>query len=327
MQVLSKGSETFNPLVSILIPCYNAERWIRQCIQSALDQTWENKEVIVIDDGSTDSSVREITSFGDRIRFQASAHSGANAIRNQLAQLASGEWLQYLDADDWLRPGKLATQLAAVRASRQDVAVVYSPVIVHETENSGAERLLEIKDTDDTLTFIRWGSLNTGGLLLNREAVVRAGAWKPDQPCCQEHELLLRLRVAGGRFLFVNAAEAMYRHHSPSTVSKRDPLLTIRTRMGLTDKMEEYLKSSGQFTDSHRKALFAARMECARSAYSRDADLAQELCRQAEAHGREWVQDSPALPLGYQISVRLAGFLNTERLAAWARRTSSPQYA
>jgi glycosyltransferase involved in cell wall biosynthesis len=307
------------PLVSILIPCYNAESWIRQCIQSALDQTWPNKEIIVIDDGSTDASVAAIKTFGDRILFQASPHAGGNPTRNRLTQLAQGEWLQYLDADDYLLPGKIASQLAGIGQSESNVDVIYSPVIVRDMERSGAERVLEIREHDATLTLIRWGSLNTGGLLLRRETLVAAGGWKRDQPCCQEHELLLRLQLAGNRFLLHNRVEAVYRHHSSATVSRRDPLLTIRTRMELTDQLEEHLNASGRLGPAHRVALFAARMECARSAYRLDLPLAQELCRKAEAHGRKWVSGSPALPPGYQLGLRLAGFVNTERVAEWVR--------
>jgi len=302
------------PLVSILIPCYNAEPWIQQCIQSALDQTWPNKEIIVIDDGSIDASVAIVKTFGDRIRFQLSPHAGGNPTRNQLTQLACGEWLHYLDADDYLLPDKIASQLAALGQSESDVDVIYSPVIALEEESLRAERVLEITDSDETLTLIRWGSL-----LFRREAVLRAGGWKPDQPCCQEHELLLRMRMAGHRFLLHNQAEAVYRHHGSTTVSRRDPLLTIRTRMQLTDQLEEHLEASGQLSHTHRAALYAARMECARSAYRLDLPLAQELCRKAEAHGRKWVLGSPALPAGYQVALRLAGFVKTERLAEWAR--------
>ena len=61
---------SLQPLVSILIPCYNAERWVGQAIESALAQTWPNKEVIVVDDGSTDGSRAVIESYGDRIRHE-----------------------------------------------------------------------------------------------------------------------------------------------------------------------------------------------------------------------------------------------------------------
>src|SRR5438309_6069595 len=97
-------------LVSILIPCRNAERWVGQAIESALGQTWPEKEVIVVDDGSTDSSLSIIKSFGDRIRWETGPNRGGNAARNRLLELASGDWLQYLDADDYLLSDKVARQ-------------------------------------------------------------------------------------------------------------------------------------------------------------------------------------------------------------------------
>ena len=63
-----------NIKVSILIPCYNAERWIIQCIESALDQTYEQTEIIVVDDGSTDNSLEMIKSFGDRVKWRTQAN-------------------------------------------------------------------------------------------------------------------------------------------------------------------------------------------------------------------------------------------------------------
>ena len=94
------------PLVSILIPCYNAERWVGQAIESALAQTWPNKEVIVVDDGSTDGSLEVIKSFGDRIKWETGPNRGGNVARNRLLELSHGEWIQYLDADDYLLPAK-----------------------------------------------------------------------------------------------------------------------------------------------------------------------------------------------------------------------------
>src|ERR1700733_1222229 len=109
------------PLVSILIPRDNAQRLLGQCIQGALDQTWRGKEIIVIDDGSTDGSAGVIRTFGSDIVFRQFSHSGGNVVRNALAELARGEWLQYLDADDFLLPGKVASQLASVEQSAAEL--------------------------------------------------------------------------------------------------------------------------------------------------------------------------------------------------------------
>ena len=76
-------------LVSILIPVYNAERWIEQTIESALSQTWPAKEVIVVDDGSTDRSLQIIKRFAGRVRWEAGPNRGSNAARNRLLALVA----------------------------------------------------------------------------------------------------------------------------------------------------------------------------------------------------------------------------------------------
>jgi glycosyltransferase involved in cell wall biosynthesis len=115
-------------LVSILIPCFNAERWVGQSIESALEQTWTNKEIIVVDDGSTDGSLEIIKRFGDRIRWETRANGGSNRARNRLIDLARGEWLQYLDADDYLKPDKISSQLDVIDAY-PEIDVLFGPSI------------------------------------------------------------------------------------------------------------------------------------------------------------------------------------------------------
>jgi glycosyltransferase involved in cell wall biosynthesis len=309
-----------SPLVSILIPCHNGGPWIRESIESALTQTYANKEVIVVDDGSTDDSRSVIKSFGDRVIFQGVQQSGGNSARNRLTQMARGEWLQYLDADDYLLPGKIASQMATATSCEPNVDVIYSPVIIRDTVNARPDSVPKIHDDEDeSVTFIRWGPLNTNGLLLRRKAVEDVGAWKEGQNCCQEHELLLRLFIAGHRFALHNSAETVYRLHSSQTVSRKDPLMVIRLRMELTDRMEAFLESTGRLTGRHRKALFVARMESARSAYNLDSRLATELSAKANARGPYWTSSSPALPPSYQAVCRIAGFIPAERIARWAR--------
>src|SRR4051812_44508149 len=107
-------------LVSILIPCHNAERWIEAAIDSALRQTWPSKEIIVVDDGSYDNSPKLIERFSGLIKWERTANRGGNRTRNRLLELASAELVQYLDADDYLLPDKVEKQ---VRRMIQDPAI------------------------------------------------------------------------------------------------------------------------------------------------------------------------------------------------------------
>src|SRR4029450_6412226 len=108
-------------LVSVIIPCYNAERWIGEGIQSCLNQTYAPIEVIVIDDGSTDRSLEVIKSFGNKIRWETGPNCGGNHARNRGFSISSGHYIQFLDADDYLLPEKIARQVGFLEESGVDV--------------------------------------------------------------------------------------------------------------------------------------------------------------------------------------------------------------
>jgi len=100
------------PLVSILIPAYNAEAWISDTLRSAIAQTWERKEIIVVDDGSTDQTLAVARRFeSDHLRVITQENQGAAATRNNAYSLSKGDYVQYLDADDLLAPDKISRQM------------------------------------------------------------------------------------------------------------------------------------------------------------------------------------------------------------------------
>src|ERR1700738_2604870 len=88
------------PSLAVVIPCWNAERWVARTIQSVLNQNYRKLELIVIDDGSTDGSVEIIRSFGDKILWATGANSGACAARNRGLAAVRSEYVLFLDADD-----------------------------------------------------------------------------------------------------------------------------------------------------------------------------------------------------------------------------------
>src|SRR5689334_8631307 len=94
------------PLVSVIIPCYNSGRWIAEAIDSALSQTYEPLEVVVVDDGSSDDSLPIIRSFESRIIWRSGPNRGGNAARNLGFSVSTGTYIQWLDADDTLVPEK-----------------------------------------------------------------------------------------------------------------------------------------------------------------------------------------------------------------------------
>lgn len=104
------------PKVSVIIPAFNAEKTLRRAIDSAFAQSYSNLEVVVVNDGSRDRTASIVASYGSRIVASDQPNSGAAAARNRGAQLATGEFLAFLDADDLWHPRKLELQTAVFRA-------------------------------------------------------------------------------------------------------------------------------------------------------------------------------------------------------------------
>jgi len=112
-------------LVSVVIPVFNAEKYLAQAIRSALEQTLPPHEVIVVDDGSTDSSREIASSFGSAVLCLNQEHRGASAARNHAIAHSTGDWIAFLDADDYWLSDKLARQAAVIQAN-PSVGLVYT---------------------------------------------------------------------------------------------------------------------------------------------------------------------------------------------------------
>ncbi len=112
-----------NPLVSILMPCYNAERCVAAAVQSALDQTWPNKEIIVVDDGSTDGSGEILESFRGRgVKVIHQENKGQCAAANRAFKESNGDYIKFFDADDLLKPKTVELQMTRIENCETAVA-------------------------------------------------------------------------------------------------------------------------------------------------------------------------------------------------------------
>ncbi len=116
-----------NPLVSIIIPCYNGEDYVSRSIQSALDQTYKNTEIILVDNNSNDNTLRILQDFQmqypSKIRVSSEDKQGAPAARNKGLKEANGEWIQFLDSDDSIERQKIESQLSQINNNRIGLVV------------------------------------------------------------------------------------------------------------------------------------------------------------------------------------------------------------
>ena len=307
-------------LVSILIPCYNAEAWIQKSILSALQQTYQEKEVVVVDDGSTDNSWEIIQGFGKSIVSKRTSNRGAGATRNYLLQLSKGDWLQYLDADDFLLPGKINNQIAKVE-SNQVVDIIYSPSIIEERWSGEIKSYtLPIPEPHDPwILLTRWYLPQTGSVLWKKQAIGEVGGWKEDQPCCQEHELYLRLLKAGKVFKYSQEPGAIYRKWSDDTVCERDKSESYKQRLKIILDVENYLDKTGKLTSDRQNEINQARFECARIIWNMDKKWAKSLIREVNISKIPFTPSGKGVPYIYRILYSSLGFSAAE-YAAYCKR-------
>lgn len=308
-------------LVSILIPCFNAERWIGQAIESALSQTWADTETVVVDDGSTDGSLEVIKSFGSKIQFETGPNRGGNRARNRLLELSRGPWVQYLDADDYLMPEKVAAQVEFLK-DHGEADVVFGPVTLeHWSEREPQRALLPIPEPHDAWVLLaRWYLPQTGSPLWRKQAIMDVGGWKPDQASCQEHELYLRLLTGAKRLVYCPANGAVYRQWSEGTVWKRDRAKTRERRLAIVRQAESFLKGRGKLSAERQRAINEGRFECARMAWPEHRDEAHRIIDEIHRSQPDFVPAGEAAPLEYRLLYRWLGFDATETVAAWRRR-------
>jgi glycosyltransferase involved in cell wall biosynthesis len=303
------------PLVSIGIPCYNSAASLRIAIDSALAQTHPATEVIVVDDGSTDNSLLLASAYGDRLVLRRSAHRGANVARNMILEEAQGEWVQYLDADDYLEPEKIARQLQEANGG-EEADVLYSRVWVQQGGDHQASDLDTSRDLFSQ--WLSWELPQTGGALWRRTALKELGGWRGDQPCCQEHELYMRALIAGLRFVHTPTPGAVYRIWSDETLCRKDPRLVIRVKTKLIDHLRSWMQQKKLWTPRHRAIAGRACFEMARTLARLNLKEAATYYRDRKRCGMIRLE-GPAAPASYRLAHCVLGFAGSEILARGLR--------
>jgi glycosyltransferase involved in cell wall biosynthesis len=209
--------ESESPLVSVVIPTYNGGRFINATIESALRQTLDDFEVVVVDDGSTDDTLARVRSFRDhRMRLIEQRHRGAPAALNAAIDASRGRYVGFLDHDDLWCPKKLERHVEFFERN-PEVAVTFS-----------WSTLIDEQDRRIDLHPARWcGPIsfrqlledyvvgNSSSVVIRRSAILAVGAFDVEFPRCHDSDLLLRIALAQpGGICAVPEELTLYRRHS-----------------------------------------------------------------------------------------------------------------
>ena len=188
-------------LVSVVIPAYNAAGCIRRAVDSVLAQTYRDLELIVVDDGSTDGTLSLLNSYGTSLRVVQKPNGGLSSARNAGIHTARGEYVAFLDADDWWQPEKLDRQVAWMRAHPEAVfCSTAARVVDARGQTTGEWRCGSFRGTTLEAIFAANGYIAGSGsaVVARRDALLAAGGFDEALKSLEDIDMWMRLAAQGG---------------------------------------------------------------------------------------------------------------------------------
>ena len=308
------------PLVSILVPCHNAEAFLRDTLESALAQTHAETEVVLVDDGSSDRSLAIAREFEPRVRVLSGPRQGASAARNRATGAARGEWLQYLDADDLLMPHAIAGRLAEADRSACDVVCSDWRRMVPGPAGGWSEGKLESGDPravceDAELAVFKGFWAPPAAILYKRSVFDRIGGWHPNLPVIQDARFLFDAARLGARFAHAPGEGARYRQHASASLSSGSSLRFWEDVLRNNREIEALWTAHGPLSGPRRYAMAGAYALGARVTFPIDRDLFRsnlsELRRFPDFQRSPYLVAAVALErtIGHRAAVRIVNAL------------------
>lgn len=303
--------------VSVIIPCYNAARYVGETLESVQRQTWANLEVVVVDDGSTDDSVRIIETFeGLNLILVRQTNRGQTAALNAGLAHATGDFVQYLDADDLIDPDKIAIQMARLADAPGCVASARWGRFYGRPEDTRFETETVSRDFGslDWLVESRANGLGMmfPALWLIPMSIARAvGPWREDLTLNNDAEYFTRVLLAAERVLFCEGARCRYRSGISGSLSGRKTPAHWASQAKVIELCQQYVLAKGD-GERARRGFSLSWQHLAHACYPYDRLLAERALRQAHALHPETIQ--PRGGPTFMILSRLIGWRAARRL-------------
>lgn len=257
---MENNSVINNPLVSVVIPCYNAERWIVETLESVRNQTWKNIEIIVVNDGSKDKSGEWVKAFGfPSLTLIEQENRGQTAALNAGLAAARGDYIQYLDADDLLHPDKIEIQLR--RLVGNPGCLASAEWIRFNDKTDGL--VFKPDDTWQDLEPIEWllKSWKTGGgmmfpamWLLPADIARNIGPWSEELTLNNDADYFVRAILASRKILFCPGAKTYYRSGVTGSLSGLKSEKGWVSQQKVLENCESYLLAA-ENSDRTRRAV------------------------------------------------------------------------
>ncbi len=281
--------DTEQPLVSVVIPTYNREKYVGEAIQSVLNQSYKNVEVVVINDGSTDNTeqiVKEIMEKDDRVKYFYQENQGSAAARNKGIQEASGEYIAFLDSDDIYLPFAIEKMVYLFKTQPENVKLVYGDFIdVMEGRPEKIYREISEPKPKPLLfqQFLIGNPLLPTISMLKKDVFEDIGLFDVEFPIAEDYDLWIKL-ILKYDIAKLNLPVSVYNRHIDQKVKNKDVLRYEVDKIAL--KLFYSLKPEELVGEAKDKKEIASRLEnLANKMLRRDAtpfDTVLEILKEAQ---------------------------------------------
>jgi len=295
------------PSVSVVIPCWNAERWIDHTIKSVLDQNYPSLEVIVVDDGSSDDSLAIARGYAPKVRVLTGPNRGVSVARNRGVSKARKEWIVFLDSDDLLLPGTLRMRLDVAEATCADVVVCDWQELIDRPDDAIGDSIKSVDltaleaDTEIACATNVWAP--PAALMYQRSLVEKIGGFRQDLPIIQDARFLFDAACCGARFAHSPHVGARYRVHERS-LSRSDPGRFWRDLLTNGRQIEAVWHGRGKLSPNQHEALAGIYNQAARGLFAAEhPDYFEAVKCQRALGGQLPLHPSVAAPLARAIGL------------------------
>lgn len=238
----------FSPLVSVIIPVYNGEKYLAEAIESVMAQTYQPVEIIVVDDGSTDGSAKIARSYSETVRYYYQPNSGSGAARNTGVQRSLGGLLAFLDADDLWVKRKLACQMQILKAD-PGIDLVFGHVSQFLSPDLDQGMIKKVSCPDGKMP-----GYHVGTLLIRRESFLQVGLFNPVLQCGEFLDWSFRSKEKGLKELLLPDILMKRRIHSSN-------MGIVKSNTRTENSHADYVKVLRAALDRRREKSLSAKNE------------------------------------------------------------------
>ncbi len=322
-----KRVTNMKPLISILIPAFNAEQWIAETLESAVGQTWERKEIIVVDDGSRDQTLAIARQFSSKgVSIVTQDNQGASAARNKALSLSLGDYIQWLDADDLLAPDKITRQMEVAEQcgnSRMLLSSAWGRFMhrSNRAEFSPTDLWCDLSPVEWLLRKMGEGFyMQTSTWLVSRELTEAAGTWNTELLGDDDGEYFCRVLLSSDGTRFVQEARVFYRMSGVNRLSyigrsdrkKEAQFRSMQLHIGYLRSLEESERVRAacvRYLQKYLIEFYPERPDIIKKEEQMAADLGGQLAVPQLSWKYTWIR----VIFGWNIAKRAQQFLRSIR--------------